>query len=377
MPVSLFLMFFFTSIVLFIGLGGQTVGADDAKVVQLYVDGKEQVVPTRAKTVGDLLDRLDIKVKTVDIVEPSLDTKITNKGFQLNVYHARKVAIEDEGQRIVTNTAEPDPERIAEKAGLKIYPEDIVTKKLVDIAQPVQALRSGLVTEEVIIKRATLVHFNLYGEAYTIRTHADSVGELLENKEVKTLEDDTVQPSPDTPISHNLQIFVVRKGKKVVTQEENIDPSLERREDPNADLGTTVVIKPGRAGRRVVTYEIKLENGKEVERREIQSVIIEEPVERVIKVGTKRHVFSGSFEAALAALRGCESGGNYSINTGNGYYGAYQYNLGTWNNYNGYKYPNKAPKYVQDQKAWETYQGRGWQPWPGCTAKLGLQDVYR
>lgn len=67
-----------------------------------------------------------------------------------------------------------------------------------------------------------------------------------------------------------------------------------------------------------------------------------------------------------AYLRQCESGGNYAANTGNGYYGAYQYDLSTWNNYGGYARPDLAPPAVQDAKAQETYARRGSSPWPSC-----------
>lgn len=67
-------------------------------------------------------------------------------------------------------------------------------------------------------------------------------------------------------------------------------------------------------------------------------------------------------------LRMCESGNNYATNTGNGYYGAYQYDLRTWANYGGYSRPDLAPPAVQDAKARETHAQRGWSPWPSCAA---------
>jgi hypothetical protein len=73
-----------------------------------------------------------------------------------------------------------------------------------------------------------------------------------------------------------------------------------------------------------------------------------------------------------AQLRYCEAGGDYTKNTGNGYYGAYQYNLSTWGNYGGYARPDLAPPEVQDAKARETQAARGWSPWPACARKLGL-----
>lgn len=83
-------------------------------------------------------------------------------------------------------------------------------------------------------------------------------------------------------------------------------------------------------------------------------------------------VTGGTSDAAFTALRQCEAGGNYATNTGNGYYGAYQYNLGTWANYGGYARPDLAPPAVQDAKARATQAARGWSPWPACARKLGL-----
>lgn len=71
-------------------------------------------------------------------------------------------------------------------------------------------------------------------------------------------------------------------------------------------------------------------------------------------------------------LRVCESGNNYARNSGNGYFGAYQYNLGTWSNFAGYARPDLAPPSVQDEKARQTQAARGWSPWPACARKLGL-----
>jgi hypothetical protein len=73
-----------------------------------------------------------------------------------------------------------------------------------------------------------------------------------------------------------------------------------------------------------------------------------------------------------AMLRYCESGGDYTKNTGNGYYGAYQYSISTWANYKGYVRPDLAPPAIQDEKAKITQAARGWYPWPGCARKLGL-----
>lgn len=74
----------------------------------------------------------------------------------------------------------------------------------------------------------------------------------------------------------------------------------------------------------------------------------------------------------FSELRMCESSDNYQVDTGNGYYGAYQFDEETWLGLGYSGYPDDAPPAVQDQAA-ETLQAqRGWEPWPTCSWVLGL-----
>ena len=74
----------------------------------------------------------------------------------------------------------------------------------------------------------------------------------------------------------------------------------------------------------------------------------------------------------FARLRQCESGGNYAIDTGNGFYGAYQFDLRTWHGLGYSGKPSNAAPGTQDQAAETLQSQRGWQPWPACSRKLGL-----
>ena len=73
-----------------------------------------------------------------------------------------------------------------------------------------------------------------------------------------------------------------------------------------------------------------------------------------------------------AELRQCESGGDYSDNTGNGYYGAYQFSLGTWQSIGYSGLPSDAAPAVQDQAAQQLQARSGWGQWPSCSRQLGL-----
>ncbi|MET1035099.1 MAG: transglycosylase family protein [Arthrobacter sp.] len=69
----------------------------------------------------------------------------------------------------------------------------------------------------------------------------------------------------------------------------------------------------------------------------------------------------------------CESGGRWSINTGNGYYGGLQFSLGTWKAYGGKGYPHRASKSKQIKIAKKVLARQGWGAWPSCSRKLGYR----
>lgn len=72
------------------------------------------------------------------------------------------------------------------------------------------------------------------------------------------------------------------------------------------------------------------------------------------------------------ALAQCESGGNWAINTGNGYSGGLQFTPGTWAAYGGTGAPQNASRGQQIAVAERVQAGQGWGAWPSCSAQLGL-----
>lgn len=76
--------------------------------------------------------------------------------------------------------------------------------------------------------------------------------------------------------------------------------------------------------------------------------------------------------ATWDALAQCESTGNWSINTGNGYYGGVQFSLSTWRGFGGSGMPHQASKAEQIRIAEKVLATQGWGAWPACSAKLGL-----
>jgi len=72
-------------------------------------------------------------------------------------------------------------------------------------------------------------------------------------------------------------------------------------------------------------------------------------------------------------LAECESGGNWSINTGNGYYGGIQFSLSSWRAVGGSGYPHHHSRETQIEMGERLKAQQGWGAWPACSRKLGLR----
>ena len=340
-------------------------------LVRIYDRGEEKTIITNALTVRQALRAAKITIdEKIDAVEPNIDMELTGAKYQVNIFRARPITIVDGNKRLKVTTAEQTPALIAKAAGIEVFEED---KTTLSNSDNMAVDGANMVMK---IDRASMVNFVLYGKESVIRTHAKTVGELLKEKNIDPKKDDTLSVDRSAKIIPGMKIELWRNGKQTITAEEEVKFEVEKVQDANRDSGYREVKQAGENGKKNVTYEIEMKNGVEVSRKEIASVVTKEPKKQIEIVGTKSSTsFSGSFSEALARLRSCE--GSYTSNTGNGYYGAYQFDKRTWGNYGGYELASDAPAAVQDEKAWQTYKARGWQPWPTCKVKMGLQDIYR
>ena len=341
------------------------------KLVTIYDRGVEKTIVTKARTIREALKLAKFSIdERQDVVEPSLDSEMVAEKYNINIFRARPITIVDGNKRLKITTAEQTPALIAKAAGIEVFEED---KTTLSNSDNMAVDGANMVMK---IDRASMVNFVLYGKESVIRTHTKTVGELLKEKNIDLKKDDTLSVDRSAKIIPGMKIELWRNGKQTITAEEDVKFEIEKVQDANRDSGYREVKQAGENGKKNVTYEIEMKNGVEVSRKEIASVVTKEPKKQIEIVGTKSSTsFSGSFSEALARLRSCE--GNYKSNTGNGYYGAYQFDKRTWGNYGGYELASDAPAAVQDEKAWQTYKARGWQPWPTCKVKMGLQDIYR
>lgn len=292
-------------------------------VLTIYDGGQEKGILTDADTLREALDQADIELADTDITEPSLDEELVSATYEVNIYRSRPVVIYDEGSRTKVMTPYSTPKQIAKQAGITLQDEDQVVME-----HSTNLLHDGAL-EKMTIERATAFTLVLYGKKIPSFTIAETVGEMLADKDISIEKRDTLSVKPDTKIKAGMTVEIWRNGKQTVTEEEVVKRPVHEIQDADRKVGYREVRTPGKDGKRSVTYEIVMKNGREVSRKEISSVILEKPVKEVVVVGTKNN-YSGSVNEWLAALRGCESGGNYRTNTGNGFYGAYQFMPATW-----------------------------------------------
>ena len=282
LPVVTFVALFFVGLVFLVMMGSSTQGASDLRIVNVYADGQQQTVTTRAKNVGDLLERLKIPLVEEDIVEPKKDTLILEDNTQINVYRARPVEIVDDNRTFTLFTAQRAPRLVAIEAGLDLYPEDDVDFERIDTT----VLESSG-SEQLVIDRSIEVKLNLFGAIKLVRTTADTVEELIEKQEISLQEGETLQPIASTPITSGLLISVNKSGVKTAVVTEPIAFGTEVVDSPDIEAGKTQIDREGVLGERAVIYEITEQDGVEISRTEIQQVVLREPVSAVKLRGTK------------------------------------------------------------------------------------------
>lgn len=265
----------------------------DSHVVFLSDNGQRETLDTKAKTVRELIGKLPLHLIPQDVVEPSLDTRIVQDNFRINVYRARPVTVDDNGQKTVTITAQKSPRVVAADAGLKVYPED-------DISFAPGSIQENIIGEKVVINPATPVNFNLYGTELVVRTQTKTVADLLAEKNIKPAAKDTVRPAPATPITAGMSVEVIRNGTATVTAQKSIAAPTKIIADPDLTLGAQAVRQEGTPGIEVITYKVVTKNGHEVSRTVIQTAVISKPVPRIVVQGTNVDI-AGNKTSLMAA----------------------------------------------------------------------------
>ena len=353
------------------------------KAVALSIDGEVSQVQTMVPTVGDLLEKQGIEVGEHDVVLPAPDTRLT-EGTQVAVNYGRLVTVTVDGTEQQIWTTATSVDRAIDELGVDTTGADI------EPALDTAVGRDGLAVEIATAKTVTIV---AAGKKRTVTTTAPTVAGALTAARINADGNDKLSIRPSAKLVDGTEVRYVRVTESNVTRKVALAYKTVRKETSKLDKGDTKVDTKGVKGVRTLVYKVVRHDGKTVSRKQTSNKVTKKPVNRVLLVGTKEKpkpkpkpketsttsgggstpsasVASGSVWDRLAQ---CESGGNWSINTGNGYYGGLQFSASTWRAYGGSGLPHQNSRAQQIAIAQKLQAAAGWGQWPACSAKLGLR----
>lgn len=323
-----------------LGVGLSGIFVANASTVQIDADGQVKTVSSVTRDVADALSSAGVVVGEDDFVSPSLDTSLREVDDVIVVRKAKEVTVHDGEEVREVRTHSLTVADVLDELGVEVSDHDRVSLDMGHV------LSSGDVIE---IHRSVAVEFDpVDGDVSQVFTFAKTVGEFLDEQGVVLGEDVEVSPGVDEVIVPDLEIVVSRR---------------EAPPAPEVDESTSSVAP--------TTSQIPQQPSQPV----VQEPVVSEPVPEAPQPSAPAvaEVASGSVWDSIAQ---CESGGNWAINTGNGYYGGLQFNPGTWNAYGGGQYAATADQATREQQiavAEKVQAAQGWGAWPACTASLGIR----
>ncbi|WP_205781686.1 resuscitation-promoting factor [Mycobacterium alsense] len=353
------------ALLLSLGLAG-AVAVSASKTVTLTVDGVAMHVSTMKSRVIDIVRENGFNVDERDDLYPAGDVQVGDAAkIVLRRSRPLQISLDGHDPKQLWTTASTVDEALAQLAMTDTAP-----------AAASRGSRVPLAGMTLPVVSAKTVQINDGGATRTVHLPAPNVAGLLSAAGAPLLESDQVVPGAASPIVDGMQIQVTRNRIQRVTERIPLQPPAHRIEDPQMNVSRQVVEDPGSPGTQDVTFAVATVNGVETGRLPIANTVITPAREAVVRVGTKPGtdvpaVTNGSIWDAIA---GCEAGGNWAINTGNGYYGGVQFDQGTWERNGGLRFAARADLATREEQiaiAEVTRSRQGWGAWPVCSGRAG------
>ncbi|HNF05761.1 MAG TPA: transglycosylase family protein [Mycobacterium sp.] len=348
------------------GAGAYAVTA--RKTVTLEVDGAQMKVTTMKSRVLDIVQESGFSVADRDDLFPAGDQTV----------HDAQTIVLRRSRPLQISLAGQDPKQVWTTAST--VDEALAQLSMTDTAPAAASRGSRLPLEGMALPvvSAKTVQINDGGAVSTVHLAAPDVGGLLDAAGVPLQQQDTVVPAASSPVVAGMQIQVTRVRVNKVTVREPLIPNAQRVEDPTMNISRQVVQDPGTPGTQDVTFAVATVNGVETGRLPVANVVIAPARDSVLRVGAKpgTEVPPVSNGGAWDALAQCESGGNWAINTGNGFYGGVQFDQNTWERQGGLRYAPRADLATREEQiaiAAVTQASQGWGAWPVCSGRAGVR----
>jgi hypothetical protein len=140
---------------------------------------------------------------------------------------------------------------------------------------------------ELTVARATEFRLSLYGKAAVAYTQANTIEEMLKEKGVILGGNDTISVPLDTKMVPGIAVAIWRNGVQTVTDEQAIPFETQKVLDVDHSIGYHDVKTKGVPGMRLVTYEVTMQDGKEVSRKQVQNIISSQPKTQIELIGNR------------------------------------------------------------------------------------------
>lgn len=246
--------------------------------VQVTIDGESKEINTKADTVEQLLAELGIEVSEHDFLSMDLDEEVRS-GTEIEYEEANNIYITVDGETTIYQTTQSHLGDFLKEENLYLSNHDHISH------DNGEEIFNGL---HVVINKAFEVTINDAGEEKTVWTTRSSVEDLLKNHDVKLPKKlDKIKPKLKTELTEENTITITRIKSKIETVEEALAFQTETKNDGNLKKGSKKTVTEGKKGKKVKEYEVIYENGEEVERKLLGEKVTEEPVNKVVAVGTK------------------------------------------------------------------------------------------
>lgn len=268
---------------------------------------------------------------------------------------------------------------MASNAGITIYPED----KFETFPDPKMGLGS-----KIIITRATPVLVIDAKKSYTYRTWKETVGELIKEKKIDLLGQDSVTPSQNEKITYAMKITITRVAEVEVTEKQPIEFNIIKKRTVDLERGTTAIETYGIKGEKEIIYIIKRVDGEKVSKTIKETKVTKEPESQIVLIGigprlAKSGPYKDTINAAakeylidgtsLMCLMLAESGGSADAGYPDSEYkGLFQYTDGFWAEassaagYGGASIYDAEAQIYSTARALTHGQSGRWPPWYRC-----------
>lgn len=285
------LVIFSASFLVFVAALGIFMYEGTKKTVALTLDGQERVIKTHANTIQELFNDLDISLRSEDYLSLAADTKVQNN-LAIVWKPAKQVEVILDQEKKTYWTAADTVKDFLKEQNIVLNEHDQLN------LNPDAKLKKEM---KIAIQRAFPLKLVVGGKKQDVWSTSTTVADFLSQQGITLNKLDRVEPELKQTVTKDAVINVIRVEKVTDVVEEPIKYAVITKNDKNLEKGKQKVVSEGQEGLLSKSYEVVLENGKEVSRKLVSEKKMKEKQDKVVAMGTKvlvAQVSRGSSEPA-------------------------------------------------------------------------------